>query len=213
MALKLTEFFFRKPGMTTNAFLSHWQEQHTEVVSAIEGLRRYVQNPAAGLLEGRPNPFDGMVEVWFDDFAAVERVQQSDYWNTIVDDELRFVDRPTMQLFFSEEPLPERYEAGFKQAFRLDPTPGTSLETFRSQATRALEAPRLSGLRGIQRQLPASLPGNPPACAGALEIWRFESLVALEAGMKSPAARAVCDARQTWATAREPHTAEERVIR
>ncbi len=213
MALKLTEFFFRKPGMTADAFLDHWQKQHTGVVSAIEGLRRYVQNPAAGLLVGRPNPFDGMVEVWFDDFAAIEALQQSDYWETIVEDELRFVDRPTMQLFFSEEPLPERYDPGYKQVFLLDPAEGISLGAFRGEATRAVETSALDGLRGIQRQLPVSIPGNPPACAGAVEIWRFESLTALEAGMKSPGARALCEARETWAVAREPHTAEERVIR
>ncbi len=31
--------------------------------------------------------------------------------------------------------------------------------------------------------------------------------------MKSPLAREICDARNDWAVAREPYTAEERVIR
>ena len=113
MAIKFTEFFHRRPGMTSAAFLEHWQKEHTGVVSAIEGLRRYIQNPAAGLIDGVPNPYEGMVEVWFDDFQAIDRLRKSDYWDTIVEDELRFVDRPSLQLFLSEESIPEPPEAGF----------------------------------------------------------------------------------------------------
>lgn len=213
MAIKLTEFFQRRPGMSPAAFLDHWQTRHTGVVSAIEGLRRYVQNPAAGLVEGRPNPYDGMVEVWFDDLAAIERIQKSDYWDTIVEDELRFVDRPSLRLFFSEEPLPERPTAGVKRVYLLDPLPGQGLDDFRAQASAALPPPAVSGLLGVQRLLPAEQPVDPAPCAAAVELWRFENLAALDAGMKSDAIESACQNREAWARAREPLTVEERVIR
>lgn len=215
MALKLTEFFHRRPGMSAEAFLTHWQQQHTGVVSAIEGLRRYVQNPAAGLLAGTPNPYDGMVEVWFDGFEAIERVQKSAYWETIVEDELRFVDRPSLQLFFSEEPLPAPASAGFKLVYLLHRRSGQSEGAFR-EALQTAGAPDLdaTGFLSLQRILPcdAAQAGTPP-CADALEIWRFQHLAALEACFKSDPFAAACRARAVWADAGDPLTTEERVIR
>ena len=120
MAIKFTEFFYRKPGMLTKDFLQYWQEQHTGVVSAIEGLRRYVQNPLVGLLDEVALPYDGMVEVWFDSLESIDRLRKSDYWETIVADELQFVDRPNLELFLSEETVPELPKAGFKRVFFLE---------------------------------------------------------------------------------------------
>ncbi len=222
MAIKLTEFFQRRPGMSSEAFLTHWQQQHTGVVSAIEGLRRYIQNPAAGLLENAAKPYDGMVEVWFDDLAAIERIQKSDYWDTIVEDELRFVDRPTLQLFYSEEPLPERPTAGWKRVYLLHHLPGQTREEFRRAFAADPASPPagfrggagLAGFLGVERLLPldAGRTGVEP-CADALEIWRFETRGALEAGFKDEAVARVCEVRGRWAAASEPMTSEERVIR
>lgn len=213
MAIKFTEFFHRRPGMTSAAFLEHWQHQHTGVVSAIEGLRRYIQNPAAGLVDGVPNPFDGMVEVWFDDLDAIERLQKSDYWDTIVEDELRFVDRPSLQLFLSEEPIPEPPEAGFKCVYLLHRLPGQSREAFREQAAATSPLQGVPGFLGLQIMLPLEPHTNAKPCADAVEIWRFETLAALHAGMRSESVANACRIRDTWANAHEPLTVAERVIR
>lgn len=213
MAIKFTEFFHRRPGMTSVAFLEHWQQEHTGVVSAIEGLRRYIQNPAAGLIDGVPNPYDGMVEVWFDDLDAIERLRKSDYWDTIVEDELRFVDRPSLQMFLSEEPIPEPPEAGFKCVHLLHQLPGQSREAFQERATAVSPPPGVPGLLGLQMMLPLEPHGGAVPCADAVEIWRFKSLAALDAGMKSESIANACRERNNWAKAQEPLTVAERVIR
>ena len=212
MAIKFTEFFHRRPGMTSAAFLEHWQQQHTGVVSAIEGLRRYIQNPAVGLIDGVPNPYDGMVEVWFDDLQAIDRLRKSDYWDTIVEDELRFVDRPSLQLFLSEESIPEPPEAGFKHVYLLHRLPGQSREAFQECASAEVPLTEVPGLLSLQRMLPVEPDTNVP-CADAVEIWRFETLAALNAGMQNEAVANACHERESCATAQEPLTTEERVIR
>lgn len=213
VAIKFTEFFNRRPGMTSAAFLEHWQQNHTGVVSAIKGLRRYIQNPAAGLIDGVPNPYDGMVEVWFDDLAAIERLRKSDYWDTIVEDELRFVDRPRLQLFLSEEPVPKPPEVGFKCVYLLCQLPDQSREAFQERATAMTLPSGVPGLLGQQMMLPLEPHGGAEPCADAVEIWRFESLAALEAGMKSETIVNACCERDSWAKARAPLTTAERFIR
>lgn len=212
MAIKFTEFFHRRPGMTSAAFLEHWQQQHTGVVSVIEGLRRYIQNPAVGLIDCVSNPYDGMVEVWFDDLQAIDRLRKSDYWNTIVEDELRFVDRPSLQLFLSEESIPAPPEAGFKRVYLLHRLPGQSRDAFQECAAAEVVLTEVPGLLSLQRMLPVELDINVP-CADAVEIWRFETLAALSVGMRNEAVANACRKRQSWATAQEPLTTEERVIR
>ena len=57
-------------------------------------------------------------------------------------------------------------------------------------------------------------PGTDTAlCADAVEIWRFETLAMLEAGMRNDAILAVCRKRGEWAMAGEALTTEERIIR
>ena len=60
--------------------------------------------------------------------------------------------------------------------------------------------------------LPVEPDTNVP-CADAVEIWRFETLAALNAGMQNEAVANACHERESWATAQEPLTTEERVIR
>lgn len=213
VAIKFTEFFHRRPGMTSAAFLEHWQQNHTEVMSAIEGLRRYIQNPAAGLIDGVPNPYDGMVEVWFDDLNAIERLRKSDYWDTIIEDELRFVDRPSLQLFLSEEPIPEPPEVGFKRVYLLHRLSGQSREAFQEHAAAATAPSGVPGLLGLQTMLPLESDTGAAPCADAVEIWRFETLEALDVGMKNKAVANACRERDCWAKAHEPLTVAERFIR
>ena len=54
---------------------------------------------------------------------------------------------------------------------------------------------------------------NAEPCADAVEIWRFETMETLEAGMQSEEVTNACRVRDMWAKAAEPLTVEERVIR
>ena len=184
MAIKFTEFFYRKPDMLTKDFLQYWQEQHTGVVSAIEGLRRYVQNPLVGLLDEVALPYDGMVEVWFDSLESIDRLRKSDYWETIVADELQFVDRPNLELFLSEETVPELPKAGLKRVFFLEkPQDMTPQEFEKINAESSVSNLTMPGLLNIQTMYPVAQPDDAPTpaedelpkmlVADAVEIWRF----------------------------------------
>ena len=223
MAIKFTEFFYRKPDMLTKDFLQYWQEQHTGVVSAIEGLRRYVQNPLVGLLDEVALPYDGMVEVWFDSLESIDRLRKSDYWETIVADELQFVDRPNLELFLSEETVPELPKAGFKRVFFLEkPQDMTPQEFEKINAESSVSNLNMPGLLNIQTMYPVAQPDDDPTpaedelpkmlVADAVEIWRFESLAALNEGISSDSMSGREKNRLDTARVTEKFSTQERVI-
>ena len=62
----------RKPGMAVEEFQRYWRERHPAVVTALPGIRRYVQSHVlpTGYRKGDP-PWDGIAEVWADDTDAL----------------------------------------------------------------------------------------------------------------------------------------------
>ena len=98
--IKIVALVRRKPEMAHDEFIRYWQDHHSKVVARLPGLRAYVQNPA---FEGdkRDWPYDGMVEIWFDDVAAVKAAFESPESDAVRADELNFVDSITW--FLAEE--------------------------------------------------------------------------------------------------------------
>ncbi len=47
--------------------------------------------------------FDGMAELWFDDFEALNRARASAEWQAASDDEAHFIDPTRTALFVTEE--------------------------------------------------------------------------------------------------------------
>ena len=56
--IKFVGVVWRKPGMSREDFLHHWQTNHAEVVKKLPGLRKYVQGPAV-TRAGREPVIDG----------------------------------------------------------------------------------------------------------------------------------------------------------
>lgn len=62
--LKVIAVIHKKDDMSREKFLERWQVEHPPYVRRLQGLRRYVQNPA---IEHKADwPADGMAELWFD---------------------------------------------------------------------------------------------------------------------------------------------------
>jgi uncharacterized protein (TIGR02118 family) len=67
-----------------------WRTDHGDLALKVPGLKRYVQNHFLDPLdEARAEggmPFQGLVEVWFDDQAAYDAAMASPEWRALEDD-------------------------------------------------------------------------------------------------------------------------------
>jgi uncharacterized protein (TIGR02118 family) len=86
--VKIVIFFKRKPGMTVEAFQEHWRTTHAAIISALPGIRRYVQNAtlASGYRKGEP-AFDAVAESWFDDTQAMKTLARTPEYAKVLADE------------------------------------------------------------------------------------------------------------------------------
>jgi uncharacterized protein (TIGR02118 family) len=107
---KLTILGIRRPDMTHDQFVEYWRDHHAPffktqpIVKKL--VKRYVQSHTiAETPLGMPTaPFDGMVELWFDNVEAfVEYAQSPNYMDVIRLDENKFVDPTRCQFLFNEE--------------------------------------------------------------------------------------------------------------
>lgn len=80
----------RRADQTPAAFQVHWSQVHAAFVLRLPGIRRYVQND---IERARPAvEYNGIVELWFDDEAALRRAFASDAGRALPPDEANFLD-------------------------------------------------------------------------------------------------------------------------
>ena len=103
--LKAIVMFKRRTGMTVADFRRYWLEEHPKVVLALPGIRRYVQSHVtdSAYAGGREPAYDGVAEVWFDDWEALRRSGLSAEWQAVQADEARFLDPASRTLLVTEE--------------------------------------------------------------------------------------------------------------
>jgi uncharacterized protein (TIGR02118 family) len=103
--IKAMVFFKRKPGMGVEQFRRYWLEEHPKVVLMLPGIRRYVQDhpTLSAYADGREPPFDGVAEVWFDDWEALRASGRGPAWQAVAADEARFMDPAGRSLLVVEE--------------------------------------------------------------------------------------------------------------
>ena len=85
----------RKEGMTHEDFIEYWGEKHAPlVVKTWPGLRKYVQDRTI-IEPGQPYDADGIVEMWYDDLAAMKKAMawvQSEAGRPLREDGDKFCD-------------------------------------------------------------------------------------------------------------------------
>ena len=103
--IKSIVMFKRRPGMSVDEFRHYWREAHPKVVNRLPGIRRYVQNhPTESAYEnGREPVYDGVAEVWFDDWEALRASGRGPEWQAVAADEGRFMDPASRRLLVTEE--------------------------------------------------------------------------------------------------------------
>jgi uncharacterized protein (TIGR02118 family) len=88
--LKIVSVIKRRPDLTFEQFIEHWQQRHPAFVTQLPGLRRYIQNPAVPHPR-RTWPWDGMAELWFDDMRAIKLAFESPAADRVREDEQNFI--------------------------------------------------------------------------------------------------------------------------
>ena len=79
--LKLISLARRKPGISREEFARYWVEEHAPLVrSCLPGLRLYVLHVARPSPDGSEPEFDGVIELGFDDEAALVAAMSSPAW-------------------------------------------------------------------------------------------------------------------------------------
>lgn len=116
--IKCCFLVYRKPGMTREEFSAYWRQVHSRVAVSTArhtGMVRYVQNhavdhPIADMFqqsrECLKGDYDGMAEAWWPSFEAMAEAagaMPQDVAETILEDELQFIDMARSIIFFAEE--------------------------------------------------------------------------------------------------------------
>ncbi|SOE86821.1 conserved hypothetical protein [Burkholderia sp. YR290] len=135
--LKVCTLFKRKKGLSVSEYQSYWRGAHPELVRRLPGVRRYAQNhPLPETFDATPPIYDGVVELYFDDSAALKHLSTTQEYQDLNADEEQFVDRSTIQLVFTEEHVlkeGERNEKVIKRITFFKRAPGISPEEFRER--------------------------------------------------------------------------------
>lgn len=91
--IKVCELVRRRPGMTVEEFQAYWRDVHGPIVSALPGLRRYVQShPLPGGYRKGELPYDGLAELWFDDKEGLRAIATTAEFAAAKADEPNFID-------------------------------------------------------------------------------------------------------------------------
>lgn len=89
--LKRMSLLRRRPEVSPEVFLHEWREEHARLVRRVQGVRGYRQDLVTGreVPKGHPVgyeglPVDGIVELWFDDVAAIDAAFGSPQGQTLM---------------------------------------------------------------------------------------------------------------------------------
>lgn len=108
----------RLPHLSREEFLDYWHKQHGPLAVGFQnvlGMYKYIQlhtitTPFDAALQesrGGPEPFDGMVEAWWESMEAIQKSLTDPAaqaaWSVLAEDEKRFIDIKKSPLWFAEE--------------------------------------------------------------------------------------------------------------
>ena len=192
--IKVVYFFKRRPEMSVEAFQEHWGTTHARLITALPGIRRYVQNhtlPSA-YRKGEP-AFDGVAESWFDDTGAMKALASSPQYAAVLTDEPAFIDHASMGSIITEEhvikdgPAPE---GGVKTVDLVTRRAGMPIDAFFKywrDDHGPLGAASPAVRRYVQSHTRRSIydSGRTPAYDGAAMMW-FDDMETLRTASRTP---------------------------
>lgn len=193
--VKLVVYFKRRADLEVEPFQEYWRTRHAEAVSALPGIRRYVQSHTllAGYRKGEP-AFDGIAEVWFDDVDAIRALDGTDALRAVQEDEARFIDRSTMKTLVTDEHLikdGDPPDGGVKNIEFVHRRPDLGVEEFQ-RYWRETHGPLASGIPVIVRYVQSHCRrggyanGRRPPCDGVAITW-FASTDAMRESARTDA--------------------------
>lgn len=192
--IKIVYFFKRKPGISVEDFQAHWRTTHAELIAALPGIRRYVQNhtlPSA-YRKGEP-AFDGVAESWFEDTQVLKALASSPQYAAVLADEPRFIDRASMGSIITEEhvlkdgPVPQ---GGIKTVDLVTRKPPMSIDAFFKYWLEA-HGPLVAASSVVRRYVQSHTrraiyeTGRTPAYDGAAMLW-FDDMQSLRTAAATP---------------------------
>ena len=111
--LKVVTLLTRKPGMSREAFIEHYETHHRKIGEkylsgfAVKYQRRYLQSAGFRGQEGATLPFDVLMEIWYPDQdtldAALAVLSTDEAQAEIIADEERLFDRDLIRSYTVEE--------------------------------------------------------------------------------------------------------------
>lgn len=113
--LKMIILIKKKPGMSRDAFIAHYETSHAVIGKRLLGhlWTKYVRNYPLSLMEYQPeansidDSYDAVTEIWFKDQAAVDEMARiinlPENNRIILEDEEKFQDRLQTRLLMVEE--------------------------------------------------------------------------------------------------------------
>ena len=102
--IKAMSFVSRKPGLSREEFIEHYEQVHSPLALKHFPFQRYVRNYVMPGTEDLG--FDCITEVWFEtmeDCVAAAEFSVSEDYKIISEDEERFMDRDKIVAFLVEE--------------------------------------------------------------------------------------------------------------
>jgi len=75
--LKFMVVVYRRPDLSPREFRRHFEEVHGPLAKKLPGLKKYVQNYVAADPERESPGWDAIVELYFEDLAAMEAAWDS----------------------------------------------------------------------------------------------------------------------------------------
>jgi uncharacterized protein (TIGR02118 family) len=96
---KIIAIVTKKPGLSREQFLHHWNVEHPRYVAALPGIVKYRQNPA---IEHRTQwPYDGVAELYFQSVKDIAVAYDGPEAKALFAHEEQFLG--AMQWFIAEE--------------------------------------------------------------------------------------------------------------
>jgi uncharacterized protein (TIGR02118 family) len=101
--IKVLAVLHKRPDISSMEFVRYWREVHAPLAQKMEGVRRYVINPALEAFALGAPPFDGLAELWFDDAPSARAAFASPAGVATTQDLANFTQVDKVRIVIAEE--------------------------------------------------------------------------------------------------------------